>query len=62
MVEEIAKAEGITVEDPELEEYLKELRIPEALWQSVEVRERAKRELVREKVFELLIREAEVAH
>lgn len=62
LVEEIAKAEGITVEDSELEEYLKELRVPEALWQSEEVRERARRELVREKVFELLIREAEVVH
>jgi len=61
-VEEIAKTEGISVGEEEIDEYLRASNIPEPLFKSSSVRDRAKRELEREKVFEFLLKEAQIEY
>ena len=62
LIEEIAKAEGIDVGQQELEEYLKGLEIPEAIKGSEGVRDRARRDLLREKVLDFVIKEAHLEY
>jgi len=62
LVEEIAKTEGINVGEEEIDEYLKASNIPEPLFKSSSIRDRAKRELEREKVFEFLLKEAQIEY
>lgn len=62
LVEEIAKTEGISVGEEEIDEYLRASNIPEPLFKSSSVRDRAKRELEREKVFEFLLKEAQIEY
>jgi len=62
LVEEIAKREGINVGEEEIDEYLKASQVPEPLFKSPSLRDRAKRELKREKVFEFLLKEAQIEY
>ncbi|RLA84846.1 MAG: trigger factor [Deltaproteobacteria bacterium] len=62
LIEEIAKVEGIDVEQEELEEYLKGLEIPEALKGSEGFKDRARRDLLREKVLDFIIEEAHLEY
>jgi len=62
LVEEIAKTEGISVGEEEIDEYLKVSKVPEPLFKSPSIKARAKRELEREKVFEFLLKEAQIEY
>lgn len=62
LVEEIAKLEGIEVREEEVEAQLEASGVPEAMRSSPSLRAQVKGDLLRQKVFDLIIRESEVVH
>ena len=62
LVEEIAKREGIEVSEEEIGRRLTERGTPEPLKADEALRSQVKGDLLREKVFDLLVQEAEVEY
>lgn len=62
LVEEVAKLEGVEVKEEEVEAQLEALRVPEAMRGVPSVRTQVKGDLLRQKVFDLIIRESEVVY
>ncbi|RLA81417.1 MAG: trigger factor [Deltaproteobacteria bacterium] len=62
LVEEIAKAEGVEIKDEEIEEHLNRGKVPEALRANEGFLSQVKGDLLKQKVFDLLIKEAQVEY
>ncbi len=62
LVEEIAKAEGVEIKDEEIEEHLNREKVPEALRANEGFLSQVKGDLLKQRVFDLLIKEAQVEY
>lgn len=62
LVEEVARLEGVEVKEEEVEAQLDALRVPEAMRGSPSIRAQVKGDLLRQKVFDFIIRESEVLY